>query len=102
WIAFTVSFAMIDISYAIPLLSDPFGWGWNLLGTAKVPWIRFFPEWVPYVQTPILLVGMALSIITAVTIVRQRIPDKHLAFKSVLPVVIFIMAVIMLFFVLYV
>ncbi len=102
WIAFTVSFAMIDISYAIPLLSDPFGWGWNLFGTASVPWIRFFPEWVPYIQTPILLIGMLLSILTAYKLARQRIPDKVIALKSIVPVVVFVVVIIMVFFLLYV
>ncbi|MBI5300809.1 MAG: 4Fe-4S binding protein [Chloroflexi bacterium] len=102
WIAFTVSFALIDISYAIPLLSDPFGWGWNLFGTAGTPWIRFIPEWVPYIQTPILLIGMALSIVTAYKIIEQRVADKKLAFQSVLPVVVFMVVVMFVFFQLYV
>jgi len=102
WIAFTVSFALIDISYAIPLLSDPFGWGWNLFGTAKVPWIRFIPEWVPYIQTPILLFGLAVSIIAAYKIVRQRTDDKEAAFRSVIPVAIFMLVITALFFQLYV
>lgn len=102
WIAFTVSFALIDISYAIPLLSDPFGWGWNLFGTAGTPWIRFIPEWVPYIQTPILLIGMALSIVAAYKIIEQRVADKKTAFKSVIPVVVFIVAVMAVFFQLFV
>jgi hypothetical protein len=102
WIAFTVSFALIDISYAIPLLSDPFGWGWNLFGTAKVPWMRFIPEWVPYIQTPILLFGLAVSIIAAYKIVRQRTEDKEAAFRSVIPVAIFMLVITALFFQLYV
>ncbi|MBI5650318.1 MAG: 4Fe-4S binding protein [Chloroflexi bacterium] len=102
WIAFTVSFALIDISYAIPLLSDPFGWGWDLFGTAKTPWIRFIPEWVPYIQTPILLIGLALSIVTAYNLVEQRVPDKRAAFRSVLPIVVFMVGIMLVFFQLYV
>ena len=32
WIAFTVSFAFVKLGYVLPVLSDPLGWGWNLLG----------------------------------------------------------------------
>ncbi len=102
WIAFTVSFALIDISYAIPLLSDPFGWGWNLFGTAGTAWIRFIPEWVPYIQTPILLIGLALSIVTAYKLVQQRVPDKQTAFRSVVPIVVFMVGIMLVFFQLFV
>jgi len=92
WIAFTVSFVLVDISYAIPLLSDPFGWGWDLLGTAKVPWLLFFPEWVPYIQTPIVLAGLVLSIYTAYYLVRPYAIDKAQALRSVVPIAAFLMA----------
>ena len=34
WIAFSLSFVFVNLSYLWPALSDPFGWGWNLFGTA--------------------------------------------------------------------
>ena len=34
WIAFTISFAFGKMAYLWPVISDPFGWGWNLFGTA--------------------------------------------------------------------
>ncbi len=33
WIAFTVSFAFVKFGYVLPVISDPLGLGWNLLGT---------------------------------------------------------------------
>ncbi len=33
WIAFTVSFAFVKFGYVLPVMSDPLGLGWNLLGT---------------------------------------------------------------------
>ena len=102
WIAFTVSFALIDISYAIPLISDPFGWGWNLFGTAKVPWMRFIPEAIPYIQTPIMVFGLVVSIVAAYKIVRQRTDDKSAAMRSVIPVAIFMLGIAAIFLQLYV
>ena len=34
WVAFTISFAFAKLSYVLPVLSDPFGRGWDLFGTA--------------------------------------------------------------------
>ena len=34
WIAFTVSFAFVKFGYVLPVISDPLGLGWNLLGTS--------------------------------------------------------------------
>ncbi len=31
WIAFSLSFVLANLSYLLPVLSDPFGWGWDLL-----------------------------------------------------------------------
>jgi hypothetical protein len=47
WIAFSLGFVLINISYALPVIADPFGWGWNLLGLAHVPWTPVIPGLVP-------------------------------------------------------
>jgi hypothetical protein len=101
WIAFSISFVMVNISYAIPLLSDPFGWGWNLFGTAKYDWRPYFPELLPYIQIPILLIGLALSIITAYQIVRPYAAERSVVLKSVAPVALFLFGITTVFFVLY-
>ena len=36
WVAFSLSFVFANFSYVLAVLSDPFGWGWNLIGTAGV------------------------------------------------------------------
>jgi ferredoxin len=37
WIAFGLGFVLTNGSYALAVISDPFGWGWNLFGTADTP-----------------------------------------------------------------
>lgn len=98
WIAFTVAFALIDISYAIPLLSDPMGWGWDLFGTAKNGWVMYAPHLVPYLQTPIFLGGLAISIYTAYRIGLNHTSDKKLLVRSLVPVVILLSLIIAIFF----
>ncbi|MFX1411543.1 MAG: 4Fe-4S binding protein [Promethearchaeota archaeon] len=70
WIAFSCSFVLINLSYAWPLLSDPFGWGWNLFGTAGIPWTPYLSDLVPILQVLILLVGLVAAIGLAFRIAR--------------------------------
>ena len=58
WIAFSVPLIMVNGSYIISVISDPMGWGMNLFGTADFPWTPLRPNWVPYLQVPILLTGL--------------------------------------------
>lgn len=76
WVAFSVSFVLINVSYAWPVLSDPFGWGWNLIGTADWAWTPYLANLIPYVQIAVLLVGLAGAIGAALGTARQqRLPQ---------------------------
>lgn len=98
WIGFTVAFALIDISYAIPLLSDPMGWGWNLFGTASYGWVMYAPHLVPYLQAPIFLGGLGVSIFTAYRIGLNHTTDKKVLTRSLLPVVVLLSLITATFF----
>ncbi len=71
WIAFSFSFVLANISYVWPVLSDPMGWGWDLLGTAQVSWNPYLTRAVPMLQTAVLLGGLAWASITARRIAQQ-------------------------------
>ena len=71
WLAFTLSFVFANLSYALPVLSDPFGWGWNLLGTRDVAWQPWLAGGVPILQTLLLIAGMVGAIGTADGVLRQ-------------------------------
>jgi hypothetical protein len=58
WIAFSLASVMINYNYVLIVLSDPLGLGWDLFGTAKVPFTPFIPEWIPPIQGIILLAGL--------------------------------------------
>lgn len=98
WIAFTVSFVLIDISYAIPLLSDPMGWGWDLFGTADYGWVMYAPHLIPYLQVPILLGGLAISIYVAYRIGLHHTQEKKILLRSLTPVITFLALVTAAFF----
>jgi len=72
WVAFTLSFVLINFSYAWSVLSDPLGWGWNLLGTAGLKWTPYIPGLVPYLQIPVLLLGLTAAIALALRTACQH------------------------------
>jgi hypothetical protein len=61
WVAFSFSFVFANISYLWPVLSDPFGWGWNLLGTASIAWTPYLSNLVPALQVGALVGGLFWS-----------------------------------------
>lgn len=85
WMAFTLSFVLINFSYAGPVLSDPFGWGWNLFGTADMKWTPYVPGLVPYLQAPILIGGLVAAINLALRTAREHNQSP----RAALPVIAF-------------
>ena len=85
WIAFSLSFVFINVSYAIPVISDPFGWGWNLFGTASYPWTPYIPIVLPYLQVPLLLGGLILSIRLGFKVAQETLGDVRQARVALLP-----------------
>jgi polyferredoxin len=59
WIAFSLAFVLANLSYLWPVLSDPFGWGWNLLGTAGASWTPYLTRAAPVLQVGVLAGGLA-------------------------------------------
>ncbi len=101
WIAFSFSFVFVNGSYAISVLSDPFGWGWNLFGTRAFPWTPFLPGVVSGLQTALLLAGLVYSTIIAYRIVRQHAPSPALAWRGTLPITGFLSTATLVFLRLY-
>ena len=101
WIAFSFSFVFVNGSYAISVLSDPFGWGWDLFGTRAVPWTPFLPQFVALLQIGLLAAGLVFSVVTAYRIGRQHTATHAQAWRGVLPVSSFIASVTLVFLWLY-
>jgi hypothetical protein len=102
WIAFSLSFLLANGSYLLNVLSDPFGWGWDLLGTTSMPWTPFGLGLLPYLQAIVVTAGLACSVIVA-----QRAVERHgvrggRAIVALLPVVLFLLLVAVAFLWIYV
>ena len=101
WIAFSFSFVFVNGSYAVSVLSDPFGWGWDLFGTRAVPWIPLLPQLVSLLQIGLLTGALVFSIITAYRIGRQHTFTHTQAWRGMLPISGFITTITLAFLWLY-
>ena len=89
WIAFTISFAFVKFAYVLPAISDPFGWGWNLIGITKPAGIGAANYFSLILQVTILAMGLLWSSRVALRIsesIRQAIP--MLAFSGLFSLII--------------
>lgn len=82
WVAFSLSFVLTNATYIAATLSDPFGLGWNLFGTAAITWQFLLSAWVLPAQTLVLVGGLIWSVRTAQKTSQQ-------ADISPIPVIIF-------------
>jgi len=91
WIAFAIPTFTTSGSFVLSTLSDPFGWSWNLFGTAGQAWWQILPEATPWIQTGLLLIGFAYAIHTA-NRVWSRAAPRH-ALYGMLPTLTLLFAV---------
>jgi hypothetical protein len=73
WAAFSLSFVFANFSYVWVSLSDPFGWGWDLFGTASTPWQPYLMEYIPYLQVSVLVIGLAWSARAAFRLAGEKL-----------------------------
>jgi hypothetical protein len=92
WIAFSLSFVFANLSYLLPVISDPMGWGWDLFGTAGFSWTPLATQFMPPLQTVVLLGGLLWASVTARRIAAENNPSQE-AWRSAFPVVIFCLLV---------
>ncbi|HLF28722.1 MAG TPA: 4Fe-4S binding protein [Anaerolineae bacterium] len=92
WIAFSLSFVFANLSYVWPALSDPLGRGWNLLGAAQISWTPYLMQIVPFLQTVVLLGGLAWASVAVHRIASEQLPGRT-ATKQAAPVMGFCLMV---------
>ena len=64
WIAFALATVLSMMTFLLQSLSDPFNWGWDLLGMAGSRWHIIWSPAIPWLQVTCVLIGAAYSIQT--------------------------------------
>jgi hypothetical protein len=84
------TYLLIQGQMIVSLVSDPFGWGWNLFGTAG-----FDPRYgvvgaglVWYSQVALIVVGHVIAVYLAHSISLRLLRDPGRAFRSQLPMLV--------------
>ena len=85
WIAFSIPMLMIDGTFVLSAASDPFGWGWDLFGTAGEPWWQLWPEAIAWIQCVVLLVGLGLGLSTGRRMWSQVAPTMAQTLRGMAP-----------------
>ena len=101
WIAFSLPSVMVNYNYILVVVSDPLGLGWDLFGTADIPFEPFFPEWIPAIQGIILLAGLYFGLSRGCAGLKSVIEDPAARSKAMIPPALFALAVVNIFFKLY-
>jgi len=92
WIALSLSFVFANLSYRWPAISDPLGWGWNLLGTATAAWTPYLTRFTPWLQAVVLLGGLTWASLTARRIAAEHLSGRS-AMRQTLPVMLYCLVV---------
>ena len=96
WIAFSIAIIFINASYIIAVISDPFGWGWDLFGTKHFAWQPLLSGLVPYLQVLILIVGLVFALRATIKISMRTFTQKAQAVRASIPVAVMLVGYTML------
>jgi polyferredoxin len=97
WVAFSFGFVLTNGSYALPVLSDPFGWGWNLFNTVNFSWTPLLPSLINFLQVGTLVIGLLFSVNIVYRIASQHSQVARQPFRATLPIAGFMAGITVLF-----
>jgi len=81
WIAFTISFAFVKFAYVLPVINDPLGWGWNLIGLQSNVGVGQSSAFSLILQVVVLAAGLFWT-----TRVTSRISESN---RQSIPLILF-------------
>ena len=89
-LAHFLSFLLIQGQLIIPLASDPFGYGWDLLGTAQFdPNIAIVGARFAWITSVISIVaGHVIAVYVAHVVALKRLPNRAAALRSQYPMLV--------------
>jgi hypothetical protein len=92
WATFFVATFMVNFTFVLLTVSDPFGWGWDLLGIAGMPWLQLWPSGIPWIQAGLTLLGLAFSLQKGYDLWSRTVNEKGIAFRGFAPTAVVLIA----------
>lgn len=91
WAAFSLGIFLPNGGYLPRVVSDPFARGWDLFGTAGYAWSPFLTGTIPYLQTAILVLGLAFSLEYGYQLSKRIFTTKQRAIRGWIPMLLFVL-----------
>lgn len=89
WMAFALAMLFSMATFLLQSLSDPFNWGWNLLGMAGSPWHIIWAPAIPWLQVLCVMVGFIYSLKTLYCCWCDHTHDRRRVILGTLPLAAF-------------
>ncbi len=90
WISFAVAMLLSMMTFVLQSLSDPFNWGWDLLGTAGSRWHIIWAPGIPWIQVICILAGVLYSLKTVYLCWQETSPNRRSTIMGSMPLSAFI------------
>ncbi len=90
WIAFALAMLLSMMTFVLQSLSDPFNWGWDLLGTAGSRWHIIWAPGIPWLQVACIVAGFVYSLRALCSCWQGAVPDRRGAMLGSLPLASFL------------
>jgi polyferredoxin len=85
WVAFALAMLSSMFTFVLQSLSDPFNWGWDLLGTAGSRWHIIWSPAIAWLQVACVAAGIIYSLRTLYCCWREQVTSKRQAILGSLP-----------------
>jgi len=102
WIAFSIPLVLVNGAYIAQVVSDPFGWGWNLFGTKYVAWNPIGEAWIPLIQALLVVGGLSVGIVKTHRALEPMFEQTRQVTRAMVPLAGFLTVVATAFFVVFV
>ena len=85
---------LIQGQLIIPILSDPFAWGWNLLGTAgyRIDTSIVSPRFMWFIAVSAIVLGHAIAVYLAHVLALRLLGERELALRSQYPMLVLMLS----------
>jgi hypothetical protein len=90
WIAFALAILSSMMTFVLQSLSDPFNWGWDLLGRAGSRWHIPWAPAIPWLQVACVTVGVVYSFRTLCSCWKDQGTNGRRAMLGALPLASFL------------